>query len=187
MATETPNFSIAINVAGAAPYAGPGQIVEPKTGLYDIVVKEASLYTKEETGNQSIKFVVSIAGGEYAGSEHWIFVGLDTEKPGIQRAWATAFHSLGFTQAQIDAGITITGKTFANRKAFMNFKASDPETGKKANREFATPTAAKAFRASQASTGNEDVGSGAHVPEVSNVTVPAPTGAANRLRGMAGK
>jgi hypothetical protein len=161
--------------------------VEPKTGVYDIVVKEASLYTKEDTGNQSIKFVVTIPFGEYAGTDHWIFVGLDTEKAGIQRAWATAFLSLGFTQAQIDAGITITGTTFAKRKGFMHFKASEPDTGKKSSREFITPTAAKSFRASQASTGNEDVGSGAHVPEVSNVTVPAPTGAANRLRGMAGK
>lgn len=185
MATETPNFSIAINVAGAKPYNAGGTNVEPKTGLYAVTVSDASLYETEK--GQSIKFVAKIVDGEFAGREEWIFVGLDTDKPGIQRSWATAFLSLGFTQQQIDAGITINPSLLKGKKGFMSYKNSNETDSKKANREFATPVAYKAWLASQGVSEAQDIGTGANIPAVSNVTVPTPSGAAARLRGMAGK
>ena len=191
-------WSAAINVAGAKERGVAGQYVEPATGAYKVKVTGTELYEKD--GRESVQVQTVIVGGEFDGVETRIYLGLDMEKGGNKRSWRGALLSIGFTDAELDAGeITIAAETLNGAEGFIYYVQKNPDDKtSQSERNFITPhqyaqlTAdvsptspavnAPAARTVAARTAAPAAAPAAGVPAMN---VPQPTGAAARLRGMA--
>jgi hypothetical protein len=185
------NWNAVINVADVRERNVGGGFVEPVTGAYKVRITETEQYEKD--GKTSVKFQTVIAEGEFAGSETRLFIGLDMSKDGNKRSWKTALLSIGIPADQVDAGnVSIGAETFKDAEAFIYYKAKNPDDAtSQSDRQFITPTqyanltSGKTAGATAAPAATATVAAKSLNGSAPAMSVPAPTGAAARLRGMA--
>lgn len=181
------NWSATVNVASVAARNVGGGFTEPTTGAYRVRITETEEYEKD--GKKSVKFQTVISEGEFAGSETRLFIGLDLSKDGNKRSWKTALLSVGIPAAEVDKGdVSIGADTFKDADAFIYYKAKNPDDAtSQSDRQFITPEQYAKLTSeggASAAPAAKSAPSAASVPAVS-VSVPQPSSAAARLRGMA--
>jgi hypothetical protein len=181
------SWTATINVAAVAARNVGGGFVEPTTGAYKVRITETEQYEKD--GKSSVKFQTVIADGEFSGSETRLFIGLDLSKDGNKRSWKTALLSIGIPAAEVDKGdVSIGADTFKDADAFIYYKAKNPDDAtSQSDRQFITPEQYAKLTSGEAGGSKAAVAAApvsASVPSVA-VSVPQPTSAAARLRGMA--
>jgi hypothetical protein len=178
------NWSATVNVASVAARNVGGGFTEPSTGAYRVRITETEEYEKD--GKKSVKFQTVIADGEFAGSETRLFIGLDLSKDGNKRSWKTALLSIGIPAAEVDKGdVSIGADTFKDAEAFIYYKAKNPDdAASQSDRQFITPEQFAKLSSEGGASAPVAAKAAASVPAVS-VSVPQPTSAAARLRGMA--
>jgi hypothetical protein len=184
------NWTAVIDVAGVKERGVGGGYVEPTTGAYKVRITGTEEYEKD--GTKSVQVQTVIVGGDFDGVETRIYLGLDLSKAGNQRSWRGALASIGIDPSELDKGaVTIGADTFDGAEAFIYYKQKDVDDPKsQSQRNFITPAQYANLTAEAAPTApaTRPVGASAAKPAAASVpsmTVPQPTGAAARLRGMA--
>lgn len=208
MGSTNKNWQLLLNVSSVRERGA----AMPATGAYKVKIVDSEPHEKDGRIS-SIVFKTVVTEGEYLGTEVLIWIGNDTAKVGIIRSWRTALASIGVPAADMDAGdLNITGDVFLNAEGYVYVeRLPDAEDGKpRANREFITANRYAQLKAAAAAAPSEAptmtvtpapavnppapaaravVASpapvAAPVAAVPAMTVPQPTGAAARLRGMA--
>ena len=183
------NWSAVVNVSGVTERGVKGSgFKEPETGAYKVRITGTEEY--EKNGNKSVMFQTVIVGGDFDGSETRVYCGLDLSRPGNQRSWRAALASIGIPATDLDKGdLSVGADTFKDAEAFIYYERKEPGPDGKSqsDRNFITPSqyASLTADASPTAPATRPVATPAGKTAVPAMTVPQPTGAAARLRGMA--
>lgn len=182
------NWSAVVNVAGVSERGTKGNFKEPETGAYKVRITGTEQYEKD--GKQSVMFQTVIVGGDFDGSETRVYCGLDLSRPGNQRSWRAALASIGIDAATLDKGdLNVGADTFKDAEAFIYYERKERgEDGKsQSDRSFITPAQYASLTADSSPTApaTRPVTAAKPSASVPSMTVPQPTNAAARLRGMA--
>ena len=191
------NWNAMVNVANVRERGTGGR--QPETGAYKVKITGTEEYEKDGKVG-SVMFQTVIVGGEFDGVETRLYIGLDMSKVGILRSWRAALASIGIPADDLDRGdLNIGGETFNGAEAYIYYtrKEPSPDGKSQSDREFITPAQYANFTADAAPTAPavNPPAARAAIPAVASkgpatvsvpaMSVPQPTGAAARLRGMA--
>lgn len=117
-------WNLNANLAGVA--VSDGTYKPLPTGAYKVKIVSTEQYTKQETGNVSIKFQLSVIDGEHKGDECRIYIGTDLSKKGNMSNLKMALLSIGTNAAVLEQGsVNVSSKTFDGKTAFIFVKEKD--------------------------------------------------------------
>jgi len=174
------SWNFQVNLSGITP-ASTGARALPE-GFYTGTVIGAEP-GQSSTGRTQIALKVQVADGEFMGIVRTTRLGVpENAEDKVLYYWRACFESLGYTPAQIDAGVvTVSEDILKGRTAHFYYKPGDKDAGIYEDFKFLTPsdwtTRKASFEAGKAAQGSA-LGSAQVAKAAAGGVVAAPMGAA---------